>query len=75
MHVVLPSELRALLARSEEGVDDKAHIFDTVADTLGHVPFTNEMQCAIATGENSGKSASRETYYELLIALFFEMSN
>jgi len=26
-----------------------AAMFDTVADNLGHIPFTNELQCAIAT--------------------------
>ena len=41
VHVVLPAELEALA--------DGAEIFDDVADRLGHIPFTNEMQCAIAT--------------------------
>lgn len=41
MHVVLPEELKDLI--------DGAEIFDEVADKLGHIPFSNELQCAIAT--------------------------
>lgn len=40
-HVVLPAELERLV--------NGASVFDEVADRLGHIPFTNELQCAIAT--------------------------
>ena len=40
VHLVLPAELEA-------HVDGE--LFDPVADRLGHIPFTNEVQCAIAT--------------------------
>ena len=38
---MLPEELERLV--------NGAAMFDTVADNLGHIPFTNELQCAIAT--------------------------
>jgi len=41
IHVVLPEELKDLV--------DGGEIFDAVADKLGHVPFSNELLCAIAT--------------------------
>lgn len=40
-HVVLPAELERMV--------NGANMFDEVANRLGHIPFTNELQCAVAT--------------------------